>query len=172
MYIARTHHACIACCPTSAFQLIYIARIHHSCIACCPTSALQLIYIARIHASTIYYIGTWHRTRDGTHDAVVLEGNVDTLSIVWKMDEAVTRELDWSWGCHTQIFTLAGGDPKRILRWRPSVRHFQFDDDHIVWVAYDTKNKRVLDRDNIVYTRSRRNLKHFIDIDPHDWCLI
>ena len=104
-----------------------------------------------------------------TKERIVLEGNVDNLSITWRVNEQ-SRALDWSWGGHENTFTLSGGDQKIIVRWRPSVRHIRFDDDHIVWIPYNTKKKRIEDRGIIVYTRERRTLKYFQTVDPHDWC--
>lgn len=115
-------------------------------------------------------VGTWHTILDGVHETIVLEANVEALSITWKTDGDEPRALDWSWGPHIQVFTLAGGDSTKIIRWRPSVRKFRFDDDHIVWTAYDTHCKVVVSRDPIVYTRKRRTLRYFRDVDPCDWC--
>lgn len=115
-------------------------------------------------------VGTWQCNHNGVQETIFLEGNVDSLSITWKVKGAASRALDWSWGPHTQVFTLAGGDSTKIIRWRPSVRKFMFDDDHIVWNAYDTQCKPVLNREPIVYTRKRRTLRYFRDIDPSAWC--
>lgn len=114
--------------------------------------------------------GVWETILDGRKETIIMRGDVDRLSLTWEADGAVSRELDWSWGGHDNIFTLSGGDNKKILRWRPSVRHFIFDDDHVVWTAYDTTHRPLVSRDRIVYTRKTRTLKYFKDVDPYDWC--
>ena len=102
----------------------------------------------------------------------MLESNVDELSITWTAAGCKSRQLDWSHGGFENTFTLAGGDVKRILRWRPSTRHPLFDDDHVVWSAYDTYHERVVEKKNIVYTRVRRTITHFQNVSPHDWCAL
>ena len=117
-------------------------------------------------------LGVWHKNNrhDDELERIILDGNLDTLSITWKAEKAKPRELDWAWGGHKNVFSLAGGSSSKILRWRPSTRHFLFDDDHIVWVPFDTNHEQVQSEGIIIYTHVRRFLKHFQDIDPIDWC--
>ena len=80
-----------------------------------------------------------------------------------------------TWTGHGEVIRTcsllaAGGDEKYIVRWRPSVRHDLFDDDHVVWTPYGTKHVRLIDRNIFVYTRVKRTLHYFKDVDPHDWC--
>ena len=81
------------------------------------------------------YAGVWITERHGEREKVVLVGNVDELTMTWKVNADIERKLDWSWGGHENVFTLVGGDSKRILRWRPTTRHVLFDDDHLVWIT-------------------------------------
>ena len=106
----------------------------------------------------------------GVQERVVFECNMHSLSLFWTVEDCKPRELDWSWGGFQNIFTLAGGDDKRIIRWRPSVRHFHFDDDHVVWIPHSTKHVVLCDREPIIYTREHRTLKKFRDVDPCEWC--
>ena len=92
------------------------------------------------------------------------------LTLTWKADGCTDRELDWSWGGYVNVFTLAGGDDKAIVRWKPSVRDTLFDDDHVVWIPYSTKHIKLIDRNIFIYTRVKRTLNYFKDINPHDWC--
>ena len=132
-----------------------------------PTGAYIFTTLACIHV----HAGDWQTCRgDITKERVTLECNVDALSIFWKVDGCKPRELDWNWGGFENVFTLSGGSAKRIIRWRPSVRHAQFDDDHIVWVPYDTNKKVAVGMQNIVYTRVLRKLKFFQDVEFSDWC--
>ena len=117
----------------------------------------------------VAHTGVWHTHRHGVKEKITMECNMDTLGIIWKVGHE-SRELDWSWGGFQNTFTLAGGDNKKIIRWRPNVRHPRFDDDHVVWVPHNSKHKIVLDMDYIVYTREKRLLKYFKDMDPVDWC--
>ena len=104
-------------------------------------------------------------------ETITLDCDVDALSITWKAEDSrTTRKLDWSWGAHANIFTLAGGSADKIFRWRPCVKHALFDDDHVVWTPYNTMHKIVDGVDNIIYTRVKRTLKYFVNVDPHDWC--
>ena len=115
--------------------------------------------------------GAWKCHHGDVSERIMLRGNVTELSLTWSTSASDSRKLDWSWGGHENIFTLAGGDDKKILRWRPSVRHILFDDDHVVWTPYNTQNKSVAEsRGVIVYTRERRTLVHFKDVHPSDWC--
>lgn len=127
----------------------------------------------RIHVYTrmhMNWTGDWYTCREGVTETILLEGNVDTLTIVWKANGGCSRELDWSRGGYDNVFTLAGGNSQKVLRWRPTTRHVLFDDDHIVWAPFDTKHKQVNSMDIIVYVRVKRELKHFHDAHPNNWC--
>ena len=87
----------------------------------------------------------WHNDDGSVKEVIRFECDVDKLSISWSAAGCKSRPLDWSYGGYENCFTLAGGDSKRILRWRPSTRHPLFDDDHVVWKPYNTCNERVLD---------------------------
>ena len=116
------------------------------------------------HAS----VGEWE-TPSGK---IVLSCDFDAGTITWIAEGCKPRQLDWSpWGFNN-TFTLVGGDENRIVRWRPSVRHPLFDDDHVVWVPYSTKHVVLVDRDIITYTRVKRSLVYFKDVDPHRWCCL
>ena len=99
-------------------------------------------------------------------------GNVKKLSLVWQIDCCPPRKLDWGWGGYRNTFTLAGGSVDRIIRWKPSVRHPYFDDDHVVWIPYRTDKEVVSGVEPIVYTREKRTLKYFKDVDIREWCPI
>ena len=129
-----------------------------------------------LHNGNASYIGKWqHLHNDGNVKEVIeFQVDVDELSVTWASG-GYNRLLDWSYGGYDNFFSLVGGDEKRILRWRPSIRHPLFDDDHLVWKPYNTRNKLVLDynADNyIVYTRTPRVLKHFQHVNPYDWCAL
>lgn len=116
--------------------------------------------------------GQWDVCRAGDVERVTLECDFELLTVTWKAVGCIPRELDWSWGGFRNTFTLAGGDDKHIVRWRPSVRHTKFDDDHVVWIPYSTKHIMLIDKGTIVYTRVKRSLTYFKDIDPISWCCV
>ena len=118
-----------------------------------------------------FLAGSWHTFHNGVRETVRLKCEVDSLSITWLASGCESRKLDWSWGGFKNTFTLAGGGTKHIIRWRPSLRHFLFDDDHVVWTPHNSENKR-LSKGIIVYTRVKRNLKFFKNIDPREWCAL
>ena len=139
------------------------------------TLALTCLRHALTHLFTnTYFIvvtGEWQTCCDGIRETILLDCDVDAMSITWKATNShMTRKLDWSWGAHSNIFTLAGGSTDKILRWRPCVKHVLFDDDHVVWTPYNTMHKVIDGVDNIMYTRVKRTLNYFVDVDPHDWC--
>ena len=84
--------------------------------------------------------GKWDVNCNGKIERIMLHCDFDRKRITWMADKCPPRELDWSWGGFNNTFTLAGGDCNRIIRWRPSVKHSHFDDDHVVWLPYSTKH--------------------------------
>ena len=115
--------------------------------------------------------GAWDVCIDDQTERIELDCDFHDLSITWKAGR-LSRKLDWSWHGFNNTFTLVGGDSKRIIRWRPSIRHYLFDDDHVVWVPHSTKHVVLVDKDVIVYTRVDRTLKYFQDVDPRRWCCL
>ena len=158
--IADSHglFSCQVCVRACAF-----VRDVHTCLSVCMCMCACVLVCT-------CYAGVWHTEIDGKHEKIVLVGNVDELSIMWKVNGDMKRKLDWSWGGYEHVFTLAGGHSKQILRWRPTTRHNLFDDDHIVWTAYDTKHSRVKSMGVIVYVREKRNLMYFQNMEISDWC--
>ena len=140
--------------------------VMHTYVSACARDVCECVCVD-IHAC---HAGVWHTTIHDKSEKVFLVGNVDELSMTWKVNEDISRKLDWGWGGYENVFTLAGGHSKQILRWRPTTRHILFDDDHIVWTAYDTKHRQLKSKGVIVYTRVKRTLMHFQDMDPRDWC--
>ena len=82
--------------------------------------------------------GAWRTS--SMQERVVFECDVHLLTLKWTVEGCPPRELDWSWGGFRNMFTLAGGDERVIVRWRPSVRHALFDDDHVVCIPHNTIN--------------------------------
>ena len=136
----------------------YIHTYIHTCNNSCVNRSIH-----------INLTGVWYTFSNGEREAILLEGNVDTLALTWKTNDGSSRELDWSWGGYDNEFTLAGGHSQRILRWRPTTRHLLFDDDHIVWTAFDTKHRQLTSMEIIVDVRAEGLLKHFQDAHPSDW---
>ena len=66
----------------------------------------------RLH---INLTGVWYTFHNGERETILLQGNVDTLTITWKVNDGRSRELDWSWGGYENEFTLAGGHSQKIL---------------------------------------------------------
>ena len=114
----------------------------------------------RLH---INLTGVWYTFRNGERETILLEDNVDTLTITWKANDVSSRELDWSWGRYENEFTLAGGYSQKILRWRPLVRGG--------WVKIYNTHTRARAHTHRGYLKNSRNDVVFTDDNITRLCL-